>query len=244
MPSIRPSRKLFLPTDTTDRSIEQLIVDDMSKIEHKAPSDIFNDAIFFRYQPEGEFAKMHFRNVYAGYSSLLEDISEVLYRNSDGSRAVFYSDYLPIVEFGLKLIRYKQMSNLLDTQCPEAKLFRKHFQEVVDLLESMNSDTDDLMSRFEHEKTVSYGRDLLKEADPEAFSTAPAHAYVHFAIQTFDEICRSRSTSLYLADIFRILGETENRREQERHRGIPPDTPELRKEWTVVLQQTTKDWTL
>lgn len=244
MPSIRPSRKLFLPADTTDRSIEQLIVDDMSKIEHKAPSDIYNDAIFFRYQPEGEFAKEHFRSVYAGYASLLEDMSEVLYRNSDGARAVFHCDYLPIVQFGLKLIRYKQMSNLLDTQCPEARLFRKHFQEVVDLLESKGSDSDDLMSRFEHEKDVSYGQDLLREADPEAFSTAPAHAYVHFAIQSFDEICRSRSTCLYLADIFRILGDTEKRRQQERRRGIPPDTPELRREWTAVLQQTTKDWTL
>ena len=93
MPSTRPSRKLFLPTDSTDRSIEQLIVEDMSKIEHKAPSDIFNDAIFFRYQPKGEFATEHFRSVYAGYVSLLEDISEVMYRNSDGANAVLHCDY-------------------------------------------------------------------------------------------------------------------------------------------------------
>lgn len=242
MPSTRPSRKLFLPTDSTDRSIEQLIVEDMSKIEHKAPSDIFNDAIFFRYQPEGEFATEHFRNVYAGYVSLLEDISEVMYRNSDGANAVLHCDYLPIVQFGLKLIRYKRMSDLLDTQCLEAELFRKHFQEVVDLPELMDPAADDLMSKLEHKKIVSYGQDLLKRADPEVFSTAPAHAYVHFAIQTYDDVCKSRSTCLYLGDIFRILDETEKRLARERSCGIPPDTPELRKEWTAVLQESTKDW--
>lgn len=242
MPTIRKTKRLLLPINARERAVVERIIEDQSALLGLSASDAIIRDIKESYMPRGEFACHHTTRVMAGDATLLTSVAEVLGWNITGSfGAVAKPTYLPIVEFGLKLMRWKGLSTTLDLTHPLSHHFRERFSEAVGTLQDAAQKTPASLENYEVIKQAEYGTSLLDEADPTNFTTAPAQAYALFAIENFEIIGGLNCTCAYIADVFSILADTEVRR-RDSSASPTPDTPALRREWSEVLEQTTSKW--
>ena len=243
MPTVRSTKRLLLPKERRLKTVVERIIDDQSELWGLSNSDAIIRDILSSYLPEGEYARFHAEEVLAGEVSIMGDIARVLRHNVTGPTGdVAQTNYLPIVEFGLKMIRHKHLETAMDTLHPDAHHAVVCFKYIVDRLESTIAKTDDILATFEVRRKVSFGRSLLEETDPERFSRAPATALIQYATKDFEQIGAWNNTCAYIADVLAILDDTAKRFTASDVCWVPPDTAALRCEWFKVLESTTAEW--
>ena len=82
----------------------------------------------------------------------------------------------------------------------------------------------------------------MGEASTE-FGRAPVAALVYFAIEYFEEIGTLNATCAYLADAFSALEESVTiSADKCGNKHVPPDTPELRRKWSDLLETVCSGW--
>lgn len=243
MPTIRPTKRLLMPLNKRSKAIVEQIIDDQSELWGISNSDaIIKDVLDSHLPPEG-FARDHAESVFAGDVTLLGDVASVLRANVTGSIGnVQHDDYRKLVEFGLEMVRHKHLETGLNTHHPEAHHAIFCFTDVVDNLEQILGQEEEATSRFDIQRKVSFGRNLLDEINPERFSRAPATAFIQYATEDFERIGKWNSTCAYLADIFSILDETARRCAEDGTFRVPCDTAEQRRKWVKVLSENTANW--
>lgn len=244
MPTIRPTKRLLLPTDKRQKRLIENIVNDQSTLWGVSNSDAIIRDILESELPQNPAARINAEMVYAGDMSLLSAVASILRQNVTGSVGhVKEPDYRPIPEFGLDLMQKKGLAMALDTRASVAHHFRSRFTDVVDYLEALSDPEDDIARDYELVAKVKYGRDLLVEADPDRFDSAPAQGYVQFALESFELVGKRNDTCAYLADVFEILGKVEKELAKVPSAFVPPDDARDRSRWSDVLKNVTGSWT-
>lgn len=242
MPTIRPTKRLLMPLDARLRKMVEQVMDDQSELWGISNSDAIIRDILNSQLPTQDFPRRHAEAVYSGDSSILDDIASVLRANVTGSIGkVAHPDYKRLVEFGLRVIEQKDLTTALDTNHVEAHHFRSRFGDVVDCLEHILAEKGGATENYDLYRKVTYGKDLLAEADPDRFSRAPALSIIQYALSDFEQVGSWNSTCAYLADVFSILADVANRRGAGSY--IPSaDTAAQRAEWARLLESETADW--
>lgn len=242
MPTIRPTKRLLLPTDKRQRAIIEAIVNDQSTLWGLSNSDAIIRDILDSHLPKNQISRSYAEDVFAGDTSILFSIGSVLRQNVTGSVGdVKDPDYRAILEFGLRLMQKKGLSTMLDTQASLAHHFRSRFSDAVDYLNYLLESQDDAKRDYDKIRKVKYGRDLLVEADPSRFGTAPAQGYVQFALESFDQLGKRNDTCAYLADVFTILSEVESKLANDPTAYVRPDDASDRLGWAKMLDSM-KNW--
>lgn len=219
------------------------IIDDQSALWGLSNSDAIIKDIINSQLPEGPFSRLHAERIYTGEATLLGDLADVLRWNVTGSVGdVREEGYRALLEFGLVLVRRKGLSMALDTRHCDSHHFRVRFGNVVDFLDHTLAERGGPVKNYELYRKVTFGRDLLVEADPGRFTSAPAQSYIQYAVEDFDTIGLRNDTCAYLADAFSILNDTAIRIAGNPYARITPDSAELRDEWVRTLTKVTQGW--
>ena len=199
--------------------------------------------LFDTVLPAAAYPHERMYDVYCG-DSLFTSISDVLRSNVTGAIGVVNDKYYkPIVEFGAELIRSKNCGTSLFTGAADMPHLRRCFDSVIEYMEhGMPRDPEDPFADYEATRAARYGRELMVEMSSE-FSRAPVAALVYFAIEYFDEIGALNATCAYLADAFSALEESVTiSADKCGNNRIPPDTPDLRRKWSDLLESVCSDW--
>lgn len=199
--------------------------------------------VFDKVLPTAAYPRERMYDVYSG-DSLFTSISDVLRSNVTGATGtVANEEYKPIVEFGSELIRARNCGTGLYTGAADMPHLRRCFDSVVEYVEhSMPRDPEDPFADYEAIRAAKYGRELMGEASTE-FGRAPVAALVYFAIEYFEEIGTLNATCAYLADAFSALEESVTiSADKCGNKHVPPDTPELRRKWSDLLETVCSDW--
>lgn len=199
--------------------------------------------VFDQVLPAATYPRERMYDVYSG-DSLFTSVSDVLRANVTGATGTVANDgYKPIVEFGSELIRARNCGTGLYTGAEDMPHLRRCFDSVVEYMEhGMPKDPADPFADYEATRAAKYGRDLMDEMGTE-FGRAPVAALVYFAIEYFDEIGTLNATCAYLADAFSALEESvTTSAEKCGNKRVPPDTPELRRKWSDLLEEVCSDW--
>lgn len=242
MPTNRPTKRLLLPIDERKKRLVESVINDQSELWRMSNSDAIIRDILDSRLPQNPIARTHLVMVYAGEASILSSIAGILRQNVTGSVGqVKEPDYRAIPEFGLWLMQKKGLSTNLDTRTSVAHHFRGRFSDVVGYLERLSVPREG-STDYELVEKVKYGRDLLVEADPDRFDSAPAQGYVQFALESFDLLGKWNDTCAYLADVFEILGQVEKELAKVPGAYVPPDDANDRSKWSDVLKRVTGNW--
>ena len=199
--------------------------------------------VFEKVLPASAFARDRMLNVYSG-DSLFTSVSDVLRSNVTGAiGTVAEADYKPIIEFGARLIHERSCGTALYTGAMDIPHLRRCFESVLAYMEhETRSDPSNPFLDYETSRAVKYGRSLMDECSTE-FNRAPVAALVRFAVEYFDEIGCLNATCAYLADAFSALEESVTISANKcGNKHVPPDTPELRRKWSDLLETVCSDW--
>lgn len=199
--------------------------------------------VFDEVLPSSAFARERMLDVYAG-DSLFTSVSDVLRSNVTGAiGTVADCGYKPIVEFGAKLIHERSCGTALYTGAVDMPHLRRCFESVIDYMEhEAPRDPSNPFADYETVHAVEYGRSLLGECSTE-FNRAPVVALVRFAVEYFDQVGHLNATCAYLADAFSALDESVTTSAAKcGNKHVPPDTPELRRRWSDLLEEVCATW--
>lgn len=150
------------------------------------------------------------------------------------------SNYKPLVEFGLQLIHRKGLGLALPNRSTVIHHLKSRFEGAVEALERTKDGIDDSFEEYERDQKVKFGKDLIRELDPERSVCAPTYSIVLFAVENFETIGHLNCSCAYLSDVSEILAEVE--KGDWGSRVTPPDTPAERAEWAQLLGDVTKGW--
>ena len=199
--------------------------------------------VFDEVLPSSAFARERMLDVYCG-DSLFTSASDVLRSNVTGAIGnVADGGYKPIVEFGARLIHARSCGTALYTGAVDMPHLRRCFETVLDYMEhEAPRDPSNPFVEYETVHAIKYGRSLMDECSAE-FNRAPAAALVRFAVEYFDEVGHLNATCAYLADAFSALEESVTvSADKCGNKHVPPDTPELRRKWSDLLETVCSDW--
>lgn len=199
--------------------------------------------VFDEVLPSPAFPRDRMLDVYSG-SGLFASVSDVLRSNVTGATGtVAHGGYKPIVEFGFELIHERRCGTALFTGAMDMPHLRRCFDSVIDFMEhKVPRDPSDPFVDYETDRAVKYGRTLMDEASTN-YNRAPVVALVRFAIEYFDEIGQLNATCAYLADAFSALEESVTTSAADcGNQHVLPDTPELRRKWSSLLEEVCSDW--
>lgn len=243
MTTKRRTLRYLLSDDKKVSSITEQLVADGSAITHMSKSEFITKTLFDALLPKGKTARHFAEDLYSGEKDVLGSISDVLMGNVAGiDGKVAHEDYSDIVSFGREVISTKGLANSLSTRDPEFFHLRSRFIGVVKRLEFMQSNAAEADLSFELSQKIAYGKDLIREIDPDRAGTAPAYALVSFALDNFDLIGSWQDTCSYLGDVFLILDISAINRRKLPASWISEDTPQLRRDWVEVLKSVVDSW--
>lgn len=243
MATKRKTLRYLLSDDKKVSSITEQLVADGSAINHMSKSEFITETLFDALLPKGKTARHFAEDLYSGEKDVLGSISDVLMGNVAGIYGkVAHENYSDIVVFGREVISTKGLANALDTRDPEFFHLKSRFVGVVKRLEFMQSNATEPDLSFELSQKIAYGKDLIREIDPDKVTMAPAYALVSFALDNFDLIGSWQDTCSYLGDIFLILDIAATSRRKLPASRISEDTPQLRRDWVEVLKSVVDPW--
>ena len=199
--------------------------------------------VFDEVLPTSAFARERMLDVYSG-DSLFTSVSDVLRTNVTGAIGnVADGGYKPIVEFGARLIHARSCGTALYTSAADMPHLRRCFETVLDYMQhEAPRDPSNPFADYETIHAVKYGRSLMDECSDE-FNRAPVAALVRFAIEYFDGVGHLNATCAYLADAFSALEESVTASAAKcGNKNVPPDTPELRRRWSDLLEEVCTSW--
>ena len=230
MPTIRPTKRLLMPTDPRQKAIIEAVIDDQSELWGMSNSDAILRDILDSHLPTGDFARRHAESVFSNEESLLAGAASTL--RDVIICCVNRENAKDIVAFALELMNAKRLTSAIDTRHPSAHHMRGRFAAVVEMLK-LRVQSLDAVDGYDLRRLAAYGDDLLVESDPDRYASAPAFAMVKYYLDLPGDISKSDDAISYVADAVQIVADAEA--SPSNGAATPPDNARFRERWCEVL---------
>lgn len=233
MPTIRPTKRLLLPTDGRERTVFEQVVADQSELAGCSTSDAIISDVLASALPGDGPARRHAESVFSGAATVLGDAASLLRENCTGPVGlVERRDYLCVLRYATEAIGDKGLSTALDNGHPLMSHAIECMGDAIEALSRGAGPEDPDAARWSR-----HGRALLAEVDHERFSRGPAAALVKLAVDAFDRIGPLNCTCSYVADVLQVLDESEAAWRADGCLDVGRDSAATRLGWVDVLEE-------